>query len=98
MRNIATFHRLATAAVEKTAAGNAEGQKITFNVIKQRLGDVMYKVTAQKFEDPGAGGRGLEFADLIGPGATTCMGGGGREPPVCLRTRLPASTRLLCLL
>ena len=54
MRNIVTFHRLATAAVEKTAAGNSEGQKITYNVIKQRLGDVLYKVTAQKFEDPGA--------------------------------------------
>ncbi len=58
MRNIATFHRLATAAVEKTASGNAEGQKITFNVIKQRMSDVLYKLTSQKFEDPGgwAGG------------------------------------------
>lgn len=55
MRNIVTFHRLATAAVEKTAAGNSEGQKITFNIIKNRLGDVLYKVTAQKFEDPGEG-------------------------------------------
>ncbi len=53
MRNIASFHRLATAAVEKTASGNAEGQKITFNVIKQRMGDVLYKLTSQKFEDPG---------------------------------------------
>lgn len=56
MRNIATFHRLATAAVEKTASGNAEGQKITFNVIKQRMGDVLYKLTSQKFEDPGGWG------------------------------------------
>ena len=55
MRNIATFHRLATAAVEKTASGNQDGQRITFNVIKTRLGDVLYKVTAQKFEDPGDG-------------------------------------------
>jgi V-type H+-transporting ATPase subunit A len=54
MRNISTFHRLATAAVEKTAGGNAEGQKITLNVIKQRLGDTLYKLTSQKFEDPGA--------------------------------------------
>jgi V-type H+-transporting ATPase subunit A len=97
MRNIAIFHRMATAAVEKTAGGNAEvrsraggpnrlaaactagfnhtqsctqhtlnsrfcssnhkhpppqGQKITYNVIKQRLGDVLYKLTSQKFEDP----------------------------------------------
>jgi len=55
MRNIAAFHRLATAAVEKTASGNQDGQRITFNVIKTRLGDVLYKVTAQKFEDPGDG-------------------------------------------
>jgi V-type H+-transporting ATPase subunit A len=53
MRNICTFHRLATAAVEKTASGNAEGQKITLNVIKQRMSDVLYKITSQKFEDPG---------------------------------------------
>ncbi len=37
-------------------SGNSDGQKITFNVIKQRLGDMLYKVTAQKFEDPGAAG------------------------------------------
>jgi V-type H+-transporting ATPase subunit A len=55
MRNIATFHRLATAAVEKTASGNAEGQRITFNVIKQRMSDVLYKLTSQKFEDPADG-------------------------------------------
>ncbi|WIA12406.1 hypothetical protein OEZ85_012450 [Tetradesmus obliquus] len=55
MRNIATFHRLATAAVEKTASGNAEGQRVTFNVIRQRLGDVLYKITSQKFEDPAEG-------------------------------------------
>lgn len=42
------------AAVEKTASGNAEGGRITFNVIKNRLSDVMYKITSQKFEDPGA--------------------------------------------
>jgi V-type H+-transporting ATPase subunit A len=55
MRNIVTFHRLSTAAVERTASGNAEGQKITLNVIKQRMSDLMYKVTSQKFEDPAEG-------------------------------------------
>eukprot|EP00798_Chlamydomonas_sp_ICE-L_P030939 gene30941-35996_t len=55
MRNISCFHRLATAAVEKTASGNAEGQKITLNVIKQRLADTLYKLTSQKFEDPADG-------------------------------------------
>lgn len=53
LRNITTFHHLATSAVEKTASSS--GQKITFNVIKQRLGDLLYKVTAQKFEDPADG-------------------------------------------
>lgn len=46
MRNISTFHRLATAAIEKTAGGNAEGAKITLNIIKQRMGDTLYKVGA----------------------------------------------------
>ncbi|PNH04331.1 V-type proton ATPase catalytic subunit A isoform 1 [Tetrabaena socialis] len=55
MRNIATFHRLATAAIEKTASGNAEGQKITLNVIKHRMSDTLYKLTSQKFEDPAEG-------------------------------------------
>lgn len=41
-------------AVERTAAAAAD-QKITFNAIKARLGDLMYKVTAQKFEEPSEG-------------------------------------------
>jgi V-type H+-transporting ATPase subunit A len=36
MKNMVAFHRLATQAVERTAAGNADGQKITFNLIKSR--------------------------------------------------------------
>jgi hypothetical protein len=32
---------------------------VTFNIIKQRLSDVLYKITSQKFEDPG---EGSEFA------------------------------------
>ena len=53
LRNITTFHNLATQAVERTASSS--GQKITFNVIKQRLGDLLYKITSQKFEDPAEG-------------------------------------------
>lgn len=53
LRNITTFHQLATQAVERTASSG--GQKITFNVIKQRLSDTMYKITSQKFEDPADG-------------------------------------------
>lgn len=55
LRNIVTFHKAATGAIEKTAAGNAEGQKITYNVIRQRLGDILSKVSGQKFEDPAEG-------------------------------------------
>lgn len=53
LKNIVTFHTLATNAVEKTASG--DGQKVTFNIIKQRLGDLLYKITSQKFEDPAEG-------------------------------------------
>lgn len=83
MRNISTFHRLATAAVEKTASGNAEGQKITLNVIKQRMGDVLYKLTSQKFEDPseccvcGGGGMGMGMGWRMLP---ALGGGAGRRP------------------
>jgi len=54
LKNIVQFHKSATAAIERTAAGNTEGQKVTYNVIKQRLGDVLSKISSQKFEDPGA--------------------------------------------
>ena len=36
MKGMVHFHRLATQAVERTAAGNADGQKVTFNLIKNR--------------------------------------------------------------
>ena len=39
--------------MERTAGG--EGAKITFNVIKARMGDLMYRVASQKFEDPAEG-------------------------------------------
>ena len=42
LRNIMLFHQLATQAVERAAGG--DGQKITYNIIKQRLGDLVYKV------------------------------------------------------
>ena len=55
LKNIVAFHNLAISAVERTAGGGADGQKITFNIIKQRLSDLLYKVTSQKFEDPDEG-------------------------------------------
>ena len=55
LKNIVAFHTLANSAVERTASGGADGQKITFNIIKQRLSDLLYKITSQKFEDPAEG-------------------------------------------
>ena len=53
LRNIVRFHDLANAAVEKTA--NADGAKITYNVVQARMGDLMYRIASQKFEDPATG-------------------------------------------
>ena len=37
------------------AAGVAGGGKVTFNLIKARLGDLLYKLSSQKFEEPSQG-------------------------------------------
>lgn len=42
-------------AVERSSTVGGEGQKVTFNMIKSRLADLMYKITSQKFEDPSDG-------------------------------------------
>ncbi|KAL6064671.1 H(+)-transporting two-sector ATPase [Balamuthia mandrillaris] len=55
LRNIILFHDLAQKAVEKT---NEDG-KITFNAIRQHMGDVIYKLTSMKFEDPADGEEAL---------------------------------------
>jgi V-type H+-transporting ATPase subunit A len=57
LRNIVKFHNLANAAVEKTA--NVDGAKITYNVIRARMGDLMYRIASQKFEDPAIGEAGV---------------------------------------
>ncbi|CAN6163191.1 unnamed protein product [Urochloa humidicola] len=53
MRNIIHFNTLANQAVERAAS--ADGQKITYSVIKHRLGDLFYRLVSQKFEDPAEG-------------------------------------------
>nr|CAB3471079.1 unnamed protein product [Digitaria exilis] len=53
MRNIIHFNTLANQAVERAAG--ADGQKITYSVIKHRLGDLFYRLVSQKFEDPAEG-------------------------------------------
>ena len=55
LRNMIAFSEAANGAVERTASGGPDGQKITFNVIKNRLGDLIYKLSSQKFEDPSEG-------------------------------------------
>merc|ERR1711976_983880 len=49
MRNICTFYDLAGEAVKSTATAE---KKITWNMIKESMGDVIYKLSSMKFEDP----------------------------------------------
>ncbi|OAE26161.1 hypothetical protein AXG93_903s1220 [Marchantia polymorpha subsp. ruderalis] len=53
MRNMIHFGTLALQAVERAAG--PDGQKVTYNIIKQRLGDIIYRLASQKFEDPADG-------------------------------------------
>jgi V-type H+-transporting ATPase subunit A len=66
LRNMIAYAEAANGAVERTVAGGADGQKITFNVIKNRLGDLIHKLSSQKFEDPSEGEEALKtkFAAL----------------------------------
>ncbi|MBA0695224.1 hypothetical protein Goari_001858, partial [Gossypium aridum] len=57
MRNIVHFNALANQAVEKAAG--MDGQKITYSLIKHRLGDLFYRLVSQKFEDPAEGEEAL---------------------------------------
>nr|AHA83579.1 V-type proton ATPase subunit A [Hevea brasiliensis] len=53
MRNIIHFYNLANQSVERAAG--MDGQKITYSLIKHRLGDLFYRLVSQKFEDPAEG-------------------------------------------
>ena len=44
MRNMITFYDCARGAIERTATSSGDAGKITFNAIKARLGDVLYKL------------------------------------------------------
>lgn len=61
LRNMIAFYNAANTAVERTSAGGSDGGKITYNVIKNRLGDLIYKLSSQKFEDPAEGEDALKF-------------------------------------
>ena len=49
IRNMIGFYDMARSAVESTAQSD---NKITWNVIREGLGDVMYRLSSMKFKDP----------------------------------------------
>eukprot|EP00899_Mesostigma_viride_P024267 jgi/Mesvir1/5024/Mv02234-RA.2 len=55
LRNICHFHTSATQAIERSLASGGEGAKVTLGLIKQKMGDGMYRLISQKFEDPAEG-------------------------------------------
>jgi len=52
MRNLYSFYTLASKAVE---SGSGEDKKISWTAIKGQLGDLVYKITCMKFQDPATG-------------------------------------------
>ena len=49
VRNMIAFYDMARAAVESTAQSD---NKITWAIIREGLGDIMYKLSSMKFKDP----------------------------------------------
>jgi len=62
MRNIIRFYNLAQQSISKSTDDN----KITFNTIKNSMGDLLYKLSTMKFQDPVDGEEHIkqEYADL----------------------------------
>jgi len=52
MKNIVLFFNLSVKAIENSAGSD---NKITFNIIKNRLGDLLHKLSSQKFQKPSDG-------------------------------------------
>ena len=75
-------HRVAQ-AVERSSSGTSDGQRINFNMIKSRLGDLMYKITAQKFEDP-ADGEDAVRSSADPDRITPTLSHAGRRCSMCL--------------
>lgn len=61
MRNMCTFYDLAGEAVKATATAE---KKVTWIMIKEAMGDVIYKLSSMKFEDPNKGGTKQAQADI----------------------------------
>ena len=54
LRNIIRFHTLSVAAIEHSV-GQSDGQKITFDVIRHEMRNLMHRISRMKFEDPAVG-------------------------------------------
>ena len=54
------FYDMAKASVESTAQSD---NKITWSIIRESLGDIMYKLSSMKFKDPVKDGEGNIKAD-----------------------------------
>jgi V-type H+-transporting ATPase subunit A len=52
MRNIIHFYTLANSIIESTASSE---NKVTFNLIKEHMNDLMYKISSMKFIEPSDG-------------------------------------------
>ncbi|OUC46589.1 hypothetical protein D917_07607 [Trichinella nativa] len=49
LRNIVAFYTMARQAVESTAQSD---NKITWSIIRDHMGDIMYALSSMKFKDP----------------------------------------------
>jgi len=51
LRNIVTFYNLAQKAVSRSA----EDKKVSWQTIKNQMGDILYRLTSMKFQEPKSG-------------------------------------------
>lgn len=49
LRNMVGFHDLAINAVESTSQSD---NKITWAIIRDQMGDILYRLSSMKFQDP----------------------------------------------
>jgi V-type H+-transporting ATPase subunit A len=52
LRNIILFYKLAVHAVESTSQTD---NKLTWNIIKENMSDILYALSSMKFKDPAEG-------------------------------------------
>lgn len=52
LRNIVHFYNLANSSIESTATSE---NKVTFNLIKEQMNELMYKLSSMKFMEPSDG-------------------------------------------